>query len=180
MQVIKSFDAQLRAWWLEWGEMRDWQCERDFGCTPLLLYFCRLHFHFILFHYHFTFITTDPFPFSFPAPYIQIAVDFYYNYAALVLNSFGLQNALECSPSGTSHSSSPSYSVNTSYFFSKVHSAAHRCAILARDKLGPSGYTKFLPDTVFIQMSYAVLSLLKVQAFVIHNSHLLIHSVYSL
>jgi len=39
MQLIKSFDAQLRAWWLEWGEMRSWECERDFFAVDMILHF---------------------------------------------------------------------------------------------------------------------------------------------
>jgi hypothetical protein len=35
MQVIKSFDAQARAWWMEWGEKRNWQCKCDFFALDL-------------------------------------------------------------------------------------------------------------------------------------------------
>lgn len=74
---------------------------------------------------------------------------FYYNYAMLVLNSFGLQNALERAPLDLGH------------FFGRVHTSAHTCATLVRDSLGPGGFMKYSPDSHFVQTSYAVLSLLK-------------------
>ena len=77
---------------------------------------------------------------------------FYFNYANLVLNSFGLQDALERCP------------VNIGHFFARVHTSAHACATIVRDKLGPSGFMKYSPDSHFVQTSYAVLSLLKVCA----------------
>ena len=80
--------------------------------------------------------------------------EFYLNYALLVVNSFGLQNALE-----RSH-------VDIGHFFSRCHSAATKCAMLVRDKLGPQGFLRFSPDGHFVQCSYAVLSLLKVWIFV--------------
>lgn len=69
----------------------------------------------------------------------------------LVLNSFGLQNALERS------------SVDIGHFFARCHSSATSCAMLVRDELGPSGFMKFSPDSHFVLTSYAVLSLLKVR-----------------
>lgn len=84
------------------------------------------------------------------ATYKQCIATFYFNYASLVLNSFGLQNALERVPTNIGH------------FFSKVHSSAMACALLVRDRLGPSGYMRYSPDSHFVQSSYAVLSLLKV------------------
>lgn len=83
-----------------------------------------------------------------------------------MLNSFGLQNALESLSTSSSGSRSSANRINTSYFFSKVYNAAHRCAILVRDRLGPEGHLPFLPDSYYVQMSYAVLSLLKVRPFV--------------
>lgn len=74
---------------------------------------------------------------------------FYFNYAMLVLNSFGLQDALDRSP------------LNIGHFFARVHSSAMACATIVRDELGPSGFMKFSPDSHFVQTSYAVLSLLK-------------------
>jgi hypothetical protein len=82
--------------------------------------------------------------------YYRMMTDFYLNYAVLVINSFGLQDALERK------------GMNIPYFFSRVYMAAHRCAILVRDRLGPSGHLKYSPDSHFVQTSYAVLSLLKV------------------
>ncbi|KAF9532873.1 fungal-specific transcription factor domain-containing protein [Crepidotus variabilis] len=81
--------------------------------------------------------------------YLRMIAEFYYQYSTLVVNSFGLQNAMERKP------------VNIPYFFAKVHSAAHRCAILVRDHLAPSGHLRYSPDSHFVQISYAVLSLLK-------------------
>jgi hypothetical protein len=75
---------------------------------------------------------------------------FYFDYAMLVLNSFGLQNALERSP------------VDIGHFFGRCHSSAMACATLIRDELGPSGFLKYSPDSHFVFTSYAVLSLLKV------------------
>ncbi|KAJ3504579.1 hypothetical protein NLJ89_g7865 [Agrocybe chaxingu] len=66
---------------------------------------------------------------------------FYFNYAMLVINSFGLQDALERTPA------------NIGYFFGRVHSSAHACALVVRDELGPRGYMKYSPDSHFVQMS---------------------------
>ncbi|KAJ7772989.1 fungal-specific transcription factor domain-containing protein [Mycena maculata] len=87
---------------------------------------------------------------------------FYYDYAMLVLNSFGLQNALERSPLDIGH------------FFARCHSSAIACAVLVRDQLGARGFMKYSPDSHFVQTSYAVLSLLKLirpefQAFLEHE-----------
>ncbi|KAF8635502.1 hypothetical protein AX17_003892 [Amanita inopinata Kibby_2008] len=81
--------------------------------------------------------------------YKSLISQFYFNYAMLVLNSFGLQNALE-------HSA-----VNIGYFFARCHSSAIACATIVRDQLGPRGFLKFSPDSHFVQTSYAVLTLLK-------------------
>jgi len=89
--------------------------------------------------------------------YKQCIATFYFNYASLVLNSFGLQNALEHVPTNIGH------------FFGKVHSSAMACALLVRDHLGPSGYMKYSPDSHFVQSSYAVLSLLKVMSPLLMN-----------
>lgn len=82
--------------------------------------------------------------------YKKLISAFYYNYAMLVLNSFGLQNALERSP------------VDTGHFFARCHSSAAACATLVRDGLGPNGFLRYSPDSHFVLISYAVLSLLKV------------------
>lgn len=75
---------------------------------------------------------------------------FYYNYATLVVNSFGLQNALDRSQ------------VDIAHFFIQCHSSAVACATIVRDELGPGGFLRYSPDSHFVQCSYAVLSLLKV------------------
>ncbi|SJL12170.1 uncharacterized protein ARMOST_15591 [Armillaria ostoyae] len=75
--------------------------------------------------------------------------EFYYNYTLLVLNSFGLQNAIESAP------------LNVGHFFARVHTSAINCATIVRDHLGPNGFMKYSPDSHSVQTSYAVLSLLK-------------------
>lgn len=85
------------------------------------------------------------------ARYKRMISQFYFHYAMLVLNSFGLQNAMEHAP------------VNIGHFFARVHSSATACATLVRDHLGPNGFMKYSPDSHFVQTSYAVLSLLKVR-----------------
>ncbi|EJD53110.1 hypothetical protein AURDEDRAFT_110871 [Auricularia subglabra TFB-10046 SS5] len=74
---------------------------------------------------------------------------FYFNYAMLVINSFGLQNALERA------------GVDMGHFFARCHASATACATIVRDELGPLGYLQYSPDSHFVQTSYAVLSLLK-------------------
>ncbi|KAK7038187.1 fungal-specific transcription factor domain-containing protein [Favolaschia claudopus] len=74
---------------------------------------------------------------------------FYFHYTMLVLNSFGLQNAMERAPLDIGH------------FFARVHSSAMACAVIVRDQLGPRGFMKYSPDSHFVLTSYAVLSLLK-------------------
>lgn len=75
--------------------------------------------------------------------------EFYFNYTLLVLNSFGLQNAIESAP------------LNIGHFFARVHTSAITCATIVRDHLGPKGFMKYSPDSHCVQTSYAVLSLLK-------------------
>ena len=86
------------------------------------------------------------------AQYSRLMSIFYANYAMLVINSFGLQDALERTP------------VNIPHFFARVHTSAKTCALLMRDELGPQGFLKYSPDSHFVFGSYAVLSLLKVSA----------------
>ena len=74
---------------------------------------------------------------------------FYLNYALLVVNSFGLQNALEKSR------------VDIGHFFARCHAAATACATVVRDEMGPSGKLRYCTDSIFVQCSYAILSLLK-------------------
>ncbi|KAF8582334.1 hypothetical protein K439DRAFT_1413481 [Ramaria rubella] len=79
----------------------------------------------------------------------KVMGSFYLNYALLVVNSFGLQNALERS------------AVDIGHFFARCHAAATACATIVRDELGPSGRLPYCTDSNFVQCSYAVLSLLK-------------------
>ncbi|EIW84743.1 hypothetical protein CONPUDRAFT_116908 [Coniophora puteana RWD-64-598 SS2] len=74
---------------------------------------------------------------------------FYYNYYMLVINSFGLQNAIDRS------------AVDIGHFFVRCYGAATAVAVVARDILGPMGYLRYSPDSHFVFLSYAVLSLLK-------------------
>lgn len=83
-------------------------------------------------------------------PYRVAVAKFYYNYAILVVNSFGLQNAFERSP------------VDIAFFFGRVHTAATACCLAIRDDLAPAGFLRYAPDSHFVLTSYAVLSLLKV------------------
>ncbi|KAJ6501982.1 fungal-specific transcription factor domain-containing protein [Mycena sanguinolenta] len=81
--------------------------------------------------------------------YLNYISQFYFNYMMLVINSFGLQNALERAPLDIGH------------FFTRCHSSAIACAVLVRDHLGPRGFMRYSPDSHCVQTSYAVLSLLK-------------------
>jgi hypothetical protein len=80
----------------------------------------------------------------------QTAMKFYFHYYMLVVNSFGLQNAMERS------------AVDIGHFFSRCYTSATAVAIVARDELAPMGMLKYSPDSHFVYISYAVLSLLKV------------------
>ncbi|KAL4067825.1 fungal-specific transcription factor domain-containing protein [Scleroderma citrinum] len=81
--------------------------------------------------------------------YASTVLKFYFHYYMLVVNSFGLQNAME-----RSH-------VDIPHFFARVHTSATAVATIARDELVPRGYLKYSPDSHFVFLSYAVLSLLK-------------------
>ncbi|KAF8607837.1 hypothetical protein BDV93DRAFT_467449, partial [Ceratobasidium sp. AG-I] len=81
--------------------------------------------------------------------YRSLVAVFYYHYAMLVVNSFGLQNAMERSR------------VDISHFFSRCHSSAMACALVVRDELAPRGFMRYSPDSHFVFISYAVLTLLK-------------------
>ncbi|KAJ7578465.1 fungal-specific transcription factor domain-containing protein [Mycena floridula] len=81
--------------------------------------------------------------------YRKLISQFYLNYHMLVINSFGLQNALERNP------------IDIGHFFARCHSSAMTCATIIRDQLGPSGYMRYSPDSHCVLTSYAVLSLLK-------------------
>ncbi|KAI0822788.1 fungal-specific transcription factor domain-containing protein [Trametes gibbosa] len=94
--------------------------------------------------------------------YRLLIANFYFHYAMLTINAFGLQNALERS------------AVDIGHFFARCHSSAVSCALLLRDEMGPMGYLKYAPDSHFVMGSYAVLSLLKLirpefQAFLDHE-----------
>ncbi|PCH37919.1 hypothetical protein WOLCODRAFT_22945 [Wolfiporia cocos MD-104 SS10] len=86
---------------------------------------------------------------EFARKYSQLSCKFYFHYAMLTINSFGLQNALQRSP------------VDIGHFFARCHSSAVNCVTVVRDEFGPLGYLKYAPDSLFVQGSYAVLSLLK-------------------
>jgi len=67
----------------------------------------------------------------------------------LLLNSLGLQDAIERTP------------INLAHFFSRCLTTASDCAKVIRDALAPHGYLQYSPISHFIQGSYAVLNLLK-------------------
>lgn len=75
---------------------------------------------------------------------------FYLNYGMLIVNSFGLQNALERSP------------VDIGHFFARCHTSAIACISVINDEMAGKGFLKYSPDSHFVQSSYAVLTLLKV------------------
>ncbi|KAJ8589697.1 hypothetical protein M405DRAFT_817576 [Rhizopogon salebrosus TDB-379] len=81
--------------------------------------------------------------------YSQTLMKFYFHYYMLVVNSFGLQNAMERSK------------VDVGHFFSRCYTSATAVAIVARDELAPMDILKYSPDSHFVYISYAVLSLLK-------------------
>ncbi|KAG9051178.1 hypothetical protein FS837_011293 [Tulasnella sp. UAMH 9824] len=81
--------------------------------------------------------------------YRGLIAQFYYHYANVVINSFGLQNALERSPMDIAH------------FFGRCHSAAVSCARIVKEELAPKGYMRYSPDSHFVLFSYALLTLLK-------------------
>ncbi|KAH7343792.1 fungal-specific transcription factor domain-containing protein [Rhizoctonia solani] len=83
------------------------------------------------------------------AEYRSLAGAFYYHYALLVINSFGLQNAMERSR------------VDIPHFFARCHTSAMSCALVVRDELAPRGYMRHSPDSHFVFTAYAVLTLLK-------------------
>ena len=82
--------------------------------------------------------------------YMRLSAKFYFSYAMLIVNSFGLQNALERS------------AVDIGHFFARCHSSAVACATVLRDETGPEGFLRYSTDSTYVQASYAVLSLLKV------------------
>lgn len=86
------------------------------------------------------------------AKYNGLMAEFFASYSMLVINSFGLKNAMERCP------------VDIPHFFARVHSSAKTCAILVKDELGPHDFLKYAPDSHFVFTSYAVLSLLKVSS----------------
>lgn len=82
--------------------------------------------------------------------HIRLSAKFYFSYAMLIVNSFGLQNALERS------------AVDIGHFFARCHSSAVACATVLRDEMGPQGFLRYATDSTYVMASYAVLSLLKV------------------
>lgn len=82
--------------------------------------------------------------------YVALNGKFFLHYGMLVINSFGLQDAIERNP------------VNIGNFFGRVHKSAVACINVMKDNWGPKGYLKYSPDSIFVQGSYAVLTLLKV------------------
>ncbi|KAG8913199.1 hypothetical protein FRC01_004679, partial [Tulasnella sp. 417] len=69
--------------------------------------------------------------------YRGLIAQFYFHYANVVINSFGLQNALERSP------------VDIAHFFGRCHSAAMSCARIVKEDLAPKGYMRYSMDSHF-------------------------------
>ncbi|GJJ12364.1 hypothetical protein Clacol_006605 [Clathrus columnatus] len=132
--VTKTIETQIMSWNAEVGQRR---AELgDFLCFPR----------------HEFFVTFFPKGLIADRPDTTFRLtlkNFYLNYALLVINSFGLQNALERSR------------VDLGHFFARCYGAAQSVALIVRDELGPSGRLRYCTDTNFVQISYAVLSLLK-------------------
>lgn len=132
--VIKTIEAQIQGWLNEWTSRRT-----GIGECLSLRHIQRSRILAIESDVDSNYYT-----------YLVIIANFYYNYAMLVVNSFGLQNALERAP------------VNVGHFFTRCYSSAVACATTVKDELGPRGFLRYSPDSHFVQCSYAVLSLLKV------------------
>lgn len=52
--------------------------------------------------------------------------------------------------------------VDAAHFFARCHTAASQCAMIVRDELVPRNFLRYSPDSHFVLISYAVLTLLKV------------------
>lgn len=131
--VIKAFEQQMVAWLHEWTNTRAVVPSKCFPYAILPISF---------------FIATIGDEVT--KDYTSTMMVFYFHYYSLVIHSFGLQNAIERS------------TVDIPYFFSKCHTSATAVAVIARDELAPRGFLRYSPDSHFVFLSYAVLSLLKV------------------
>lgn len=131
--VIKTIETQILAWQHEWTTAR-----------PLPT--CKMVLFEAITYIVFTICLADEVMLS----QSQTTMKFYFHYYMLVVNSFGLQNAME-------HSA-----VDIGHFFSRCYTSATAVAIVARDELASLGMLKYSPDSHFVYISYAVLSLLKV------------------
>lgn len=96
----------------------------------------------------------------------MVMMRFYYHYALLVINSFGLENAFQNSP------------VDMAHFFGRCHSNAMACVLIMRDEIASAGWLRYSPDSHFVLCSYAVLSLLKVSPLPSLMRYLLISFQY--
>lgn len=75
---------------------------------------------------------------------------FFYNYNSLVINSFGLQHALENSPT------------DLPFYFVRVYQSAMAVLDVTSNVYAKHGQLPYVTDGMFVMISYAVLSLLKV------------------
>jgi hypothetical protein len=100
--------------------------------------------------------------------YVKLIMRFYLNYSMLVVNSFGLQNALERA------------SLDVAHFFGRCYTSAKTCAIVIRDELGPQGYLRYAPDSHFVLTSYAVLTLLKARIERFHRTLIFLFTIHCL
>lgn len=131
--VIKTFEQQIIAWLHEWTNAR---AVITSECFPYAVFLS-----------HCLVATVGD---EVLKDYASTMMTFYFHYYSLVIHSFGLQNAIERS------------AVDIPYFFSKCHTSATAVAVIARDELAPRGFLRYSPDSHFVFLSYAVLSLLKV------------------
>ncbi len=156
--VIKTMETQLLAWHHEWLNLRNVSGESPRAISPseaCLTRVCVL----VPPHVH---SSSLPPRASIEAgesgdvqKYRMLIANFYFHYAMLTINAFGLQNALERS------------AVDIGHFFARCHSSAVSCASIYKDEMGPAGFLRHAPDSHFVMGSYAVLSLLKVRSHVV-------------
>lgn len=155
--MIKTVEAQLLQWSNDWDYHTQYVCCMRERWLKLILVSLR------------TAVKQGGGAYDYLLEYRTHIFQFYLNYAYLVVNSFGLQNAME-------HSR-----VDIGHFFSRCHSSATTCANIVRDCLAPKGYLTSSPDSHFVLFSYAVLTLLKVCTSPYHLAcHVLTFHVISL
>ncbi|KZO91426.1 hypothetical protein CALVIDRAFT_541826 [Calocera viscosa TUFC12733] len=79
----------------------------------------------------------------------RIRVNFNYHYSLLIVGSFGLKDALDHRP------------LDVGFFFNRCYSAATSVLRLAKHDYMADGWLRHAPDSVFVSISYAAISLLR-------------------